>query len=194
MDAPNPINRHREAIKIDPPPPPQSLTELQRLPQAFANPFGEVLQRLVDFAQHGSIELEQLRKLQEQMVKMEMERVPALGFATRRIFYAPADGVVVVDISELQRNTPTAFSLTTLPNGTGDGSPIAETIYGAFGRSLVTDAGAPPTNFDFLLKVGDKIQKYTIRQGLEAFALWSRTPFIGILYTTTGRKEELPDL
>lgn len=168
--------------------------------EAFENPITAGLNLLLGYAQRSAAEAENMRKLFQEWVEAEEQRLRPVGFSIKRIKYRPTDhgatnGVMVLDVSEINRKSVEFFSLVTVIAGAGDGSPNAAVIYGGFGRSLISPAAnTMPENFDFVINVGGKLESHNVRQGLEAISLWSKTPFDGILYSTHGSKDELPKL
>lgn len=138
------------------------------------------------------------RQILEAWEKQLNAKIPAYGFTSDRISYAPGDrpeqpgGVMVIDLSSRQKVRPAYFSFVTFPTGAEANNPWSKNIYGAFGRTLIKGPEFAPRNYDFIISSGGKIQKYNIRQGMEAITLWSETSFDAVLYATPGNADELP--
>lgn len=179
---------------------PETIETAQKAVEAFDNPLSAGLKLLLGYAQKSADEAANMRELIQKWIDSERKRLKPVGFQIKRIKYRPVDhvannGVMVLDMSELNRHRVEFFSLVTVVAGAGDGSPNANVIYGGFGRSLIAPATVTmPENFDFVINVGGKLESHNVRQGLEAISLWSKTPFDGILYSTHGSKDELPKL
>lgn len=199
MDAPNPIKTKVLGMDSSDLYASDAAREVRDLGNAATNPLGTAINKLIEYSQYTASTIVETRLILEEIRSMEAERKRVTGFSTARISYDPADGIKVFDTSKQQGAAPTAFTLVTAQRGADPTTPGGKTIYGAFGRNLITNmdsAGTfvgPPRNFDFLLVVNQKIERYAVRHGLEAISLWSQVAFDGILYMTAGHKHELPD-
>lgn len=200
-----PLPRLPTEAPATPMPPQESI--IDHIENAVTKPFTTLLKLIAGSTAQTAYEVESLRKAFEAQERARLAATKDRGFAIMQISYNPANGVQVVDFGGNRGDTGDgafgtgvraqrvrAFSMATVPGATATTGADGSVIYFALHRGLVVSGANPPDNYQGLLSVGGKVQKFESSQGMEAMSVWSKSPFKAVLYLTAGAKDELPDL